>query len=229
MSVVKISEKIYLIGGPQISHPYDCCVYLIDGSPESSIIIDSGSGFGFNEIIDNINELKLDAQISTLVNTHCHFDHAGGDSKLKRTLRCTVAAHKLDAEAIETGDQDLTAAKWMDIKFEPCKVDVKINENPLKDNIVVGSYTLLAIHTPGHTPGSISLYGSIEGEDVLFCGDIGGPFMPAWNSNVENAKSSVKKLLKLDPTLLCAGHGYSRGNIKVELEKLFKTLQKKKI
>jgi len=224
MPEVTISDRIYLIGGPQISHPYDCYVYLIDGSPGSSIIIDAGSGFGVNEIITNIQKLKLGAQVSTIINTHCHFDHAGGDSKLKRTLRCMVAAHKLDAEVIETGDQDLTAAKWMDMKFEPCKVDCKISGDPLKDDITVGSYKLLAIHTPGHTPGSLSLFGNIEGENVLFCGDIGGPFTRAWNSDVENAKSSVKKLLKLNSTLLCAGHGYFRGNIKEELEKLLKTL-----
>jgi len=224
MPEVKISEKIYLVGGPQISHPYDCCVYLIDGTPKPSIIIDAGSGFGVNEIIGNIQRLKLGAHVSTIVNTHCHFDHAGGDSKLKRALGCMVAAHKLDAEAIEMGDQDLTAARWIDIKFEPCKVDYKINGDSFKDNITVGSYKLLAIHTPGHTPGSLSLYGNIEGENVLFCGDIGGPFTHAWNSDVEKAKSSVEKLLKLDSTLLCAGHGYFRGDIKEELEKLRKIL-----
>jgi len=77
-----IWENIYIIGGAEISHPYDCCVYLIDVG--GLILIDSGAGRSFNRLVDNILTLRLAPEkISTVVVTHAHIDHIGSLAKFQ--------------------------------------------------------------------------------------------------------------------------------------------------
>ena len=78
-----ICENVYIIGSAEISHPYDCCVYLIDAG--ELILIDSGAGRSFDRLVDNIITLGLAPEkISTVVVTHCHIDHIGSLTKFKQ-------------------------------------------------------------------------------------------------------------------------------------------------
>ena len=53
-----------------------------------------------------------DEAIDYLLITHCHFDHTGGAAELKERLNLKVVAHVRDAEFLENGDQEVTAASW---------------------------------------------------------------------------------------------------------------------
>lgn len=98
----RIWESVYIIGSAEISHPYDCCVYLIDIG--ELILIDSGSGRSFDRLVDNILTLGLAPEkISTVIVTHCHIDHIGSLARFKQKYGAKIIAHELDAEAIETG------------------------------------------------------------------------------------------------------------------------------
>ncbi|MCK4239354.1 MAG: Zn-dependent hydrolase, partial [Candidatus Lokiarchaeota archaeon] len=68
------------------------------------------------------------------------------------------------------------------------------------------NYIFKSIHTPGHTPGSISIYVKLRDKGVLFGQDIHGPFMESFGSNLEDYQKSMQKLLDLNADILCEGH-----------------------
>jgi len=201
---LRIADGIYLIGGPNISHPEDATVFLVDCEREL-VIIDTGSGKNPEKLVRNIEGLYLDAHtISTVILTHCHIDHIGGSPFFKQIVDCTLIAHEQDAEAIETGDQVLTAASWYGVHFPPTHVDEKLTEE--EEVLNIGGTEIHCLHTPGHTPGSISVYIDRDGKRVLFGQDIHGPFLPDFRSDIEAWKRSMKKLLRLEADILCEGH-----------------------
>ncbi|MBT8490013.1 MAG: Zn-dependent hydrolase, partial [Deltaproteobacteria bacterium] len=81
----------------------------------------------------------------------------------------------------------------------------------------INDETLHFLHTPGHTPGSIVLYIDRGGKRVLFGQDIHGPFLPSFDSDIEEWKRSMEKLLDLEADILCEGHfGIYRSKESVE-------------
>jgi glyoxylase-like metal-dependent hydrolase (beta-lactamase superfamily II) len=210
MDSQKVAEHVYRVGGSDLSHELDCNVYTLDGTTEL-FLIDSGCGLGTKKIIENIEKLGFNTeQLSGVVNTHCHYRHAGGNAKLNQLLGyCEVITHELDAPAIEMGDPKLTGASYYGSKFEPSRVDVRIfaeDDGSMKWRFDVGDFEIRPIPTPGHTPGSMAVYGKIDNVNVLFAGDIDGSFRQEWNSDLESWKKSVRHLLELDLDLICAGH-----------------------
>ena len=80
----------------------------------------------------------------------------------------------------------------------------------------IGGYRLEAMATPGHTPGSIALYLDTPDGRVLFGQDVHGPFLPEFDSNIEQWRLSMEKLLALEADILCEGHyGVYRGKEEV--------------
>ena len=196
-----IWENVYIIGGAEISHPYDCCVYLIDVG--ELILIDSGAGRSFDRLVDNILTLGfIPEKISTVVVTHCHIDHIGSLAKLKQKYDAKIIAHKLDAESIETGKG--TGAEVYGVNYEPCQIDVTVQGAEQK--LIFGGQEFTAIHIPGHTKGSIALYTDISGERILFGQDIHGPYEVMWGGEPNKAIISLQKLIDLKADILCEGH-----------------------
>jgi glyoxylase-like metal-dependent hydrolase (beta-lactamase superfamily II) len=220
MPFLQLSEHIYQVGGRRLSHPSDCNVYLIDGRPQECVLVDCGTASGIDMILDNVKQAGFDlGQIAAVVNTHCHYCHASGTFRLNKRLGyIEVIIHELDAAAIETGDPNLTGANLHGSKFEPCEVNVRVCTSDMKsmktmgfgDKLVIsaGDFELVPVHTPGHTPGSMSLYGKIDGKQTLFAGDIGeNQLREEWKSSAESWRSSILKLLELEIDRLYLGHG----------------------
>jgi glyoxylase-like metal-dependent hydrolase (beta-lactamase superfamily II) len=202
---IEIIPGIYCVGGPELSHPQDALAYLVIGQ-ENSALIDTGAGKGSAVIWDNIDQAGLNPEdLTYIILTHGHVDHIGGAAFFKERSRCLTVAHELDQEAIETGDPILTAASWYGVDLPPIKVDrvlkAKTEELPLGQK-----EKLICLHTPGHTPGSISLYIDREGQRILFGQDIHGPFSRAFGSNLSDWKNSMEELLALEADILCEGH-----------------------
>jgi len=79
MGAVTIEAGIYMIGGPEVTLPEDCSVYLLDLG--DLVLIDCGAGRSYPMLVNNIRSLGLiPERLHTLVLTHCHIDHIGGDS-----------------------------------------------------------------------------------------------------------------------------------------------------
>ena len=113
-------------------------------------------------------------------------------------------AHELDAKPIEEKGYDReTAARWYGVKYKPVKLEKRFKGEI--EIVKVGNCELLCIHTPGHTPGSISVLLESEGKKILFGQDLHGPMIPGV-SNFEDYQNSLKKLLDLNADILCEGH-----------------------
>ncbi|MFC2002419.1 MBL fold metallo-hydrolase [Chloroflexota bacterium] len=196
----KVWRDVYALGGPDITSPDDCCIYLIDAG--ELILIDSGVGESFNQLIDNIGVLGLDPQrLKAVVVTHAHIDHIGALASFQQKYGVSLIAHELDASAIETGKG--TGAEFYQVSYQPCHIDIRISEP--EESLTFGPYELHLVHIPGHTPGSLAIYVDME-KRVLFGQDIHGPYIPAWGADLAQAAASLQKLIELKADILCEGH-----------------------
>ena len=199
MKPYRVWREVYAIGGPELSHPYDCSVYLIGGT--ELVLIDSGAGESFDQLVDNIRSLGFKPEMPTaVIATHAHIDHIGSLYQFRERFGAKVIAHELEAEAIETGRE--TGAEFYGMAYEPCKVDIRLYGE--EENLQYGDYKLKAIHIPGHTPGSIAVYVNME-KRVLFGQDIHGPYFLK-RSDPAQAQISLQKLIDIEAGILCEGH-----------------------
>jgi len=152
----EIISGIYLIGGPNITLPADAAVYLIDFTGVL-VLIDSGAGRSFSQLVRNIEMLGLNpAKITQLILTHSHIDHIGSVPLFRKQYGTKILIHELDANAMESGDSIRTAANWYGTTFPPTQIDQKLKG--AQGILKFGQEEIHWLHTPGHTPGSISLY-----------------------------------------------------------------------
>lgn len=179
------------------------CFLLVDGG--RGILIDAGV---YPESrLRRIEELNM--TLDLLINTHCHFDHAGGDSFLVEKTGVKVAVHESDALSIESGGRE-TMSGLFNNAGSKVKVDLKLKDNQV---IKYGGIKLQVIHTPGHTPGSICLYECKS--KLLFTGDtvfkdgVGRTDFPGGSQS--DLKTSVRKLVEFakenDVCRVYPGHG----------------------
>jgi len=204
ISTEEIIGGIYIIGGPNITSSDDAAIYLIDFSSDL-VMIDAGAGRSSAQIVSNIEMLGFNpANISHLILTHCHIDHIGSAPFFKERYGTKILIHELDAKAVETGDSIKTAANWYGTNFPPTKVDRKLIGS--HEIFSFGKEELHCLHTPSHTPGSITVYLDRDEKRVLFGQDIHGPFNAAFGSDIEAWKKSMQILLSLNADILCEGH-----------------------
>lgn len=205
-----VCDRVYIVGGSGFSAPEDAYVYLVDVSSEQ-VLIDSGVGYGIDRIEDNIRSLGFEpAGVWHIVATHCHIDHIGGLAAWKERYGSKIIAHELDRAGIEGENNSLTAASMYGVDYRPVKVDTLLKGE--LQRMMLGDLNFNFLHTPGHTPGSISVYIDTKDGRVLFGQDIHGPFSPAWGSDLKQWRASMQKLLALKADVLCEGHaGIYRG------------------
>ena len=209
----EVVKNIYLIGDSDITDAKDCSIYLLDLG--ELVLIDTGAGTSVDKIISNIEKLGFDPKkISTVILTHCHIDHVGGANQLKKRYGARIIMHELDATVVERGDNRMTAAYWYGVFFAPLPVDMKLTKE--EEQLKFNDQEVVCLHTPGHTPGSISVYLDLGGKRILFGQDIHGPFLPEFGSNISHWQKSMEKLLELKADILCEGHfGVYQPNEKV--------------
>ncbi|MFC1925967.1 MBL fold metallo-hydrolase [Chloroflexota bacterium] len=199
MKPFKVWKDVYIVGGSELSHPYDCSVYLI-GSDEL-VLIDSGAGESFDRLVDNIRGLGFNPEkIRAVIATHAHLDHIGALYQFRERFGAQVIAHELEVKAIQTGRG--TGAEYYGMAYKPCQVDIKLCKE--EEILSYGGYELKALHIPGHTPGGIAVYVDM-GKRVLFGQDIHGPYFLKGSDKVK-AKLSLQKLIDLEADILCEGH-----------------------
>jgi glyoxylase-like metal-dependent hydrolase (beta-lactamase superfamily II) len=215
VDMTKITSEIFQVGGAQLTSPEDAAIYLINLDGHAALV-DAGCGRSQERLFNNIRLCGVAPEkIEYLLLTHCHYDHTGGASKLRKTTKCRVVAHELDAEFLEKGDDTVTAAKWYGETLDPLLIDRKIC-GP-REVIDLGQRHIEAIHTPGHSPGSVVYLLESEKLKVLFGQDVHGPLDETLLSNMKDYLHSLNHLVSLQADILCEGHfGIYRGKDTVE-------------
>jgi hydroxyacylglutathione hydrolase len=209
---LRLMERVYLAGGGAYGYSAegDCNIYLVDGG-EALALIDTGGGNGIPKVVDNIRRMGLDpGMLEVAFLTHCHFDHIGGNHDLKRAVDVKFVAHESEVEHIENLDElslcDM--ARERGLAFSPEKVDLIIRDG---DALKVGEVDFEVFHTPGHTPGCISLL-IREGERTsFFTGDIASSqgrlgYINGPGFDLDDWKRSIKRLIELGPDKMYPGH-----------------------
>jgi len=204
----RINEILWRVAGADMTSPRDSAVYLLDlGEP---VLIDCGSGYGFDGMVDNIQKAGFDPHdIKTLIMTHCHVDHIGAAPMVRSRFGTRLIMHEMDADIVERGDTRLTAAFCFEVDFKPLPVDRRLTDDGGTLHFV--SHDLEWIHTPGHTPGSISLFLDAEDERILFAQDIGAPLLEEFDCDPSAWLTSIQKLFALNADILCDGHSGAYG------------------
>ncbi|HVB88276.1 MAG TPA: MBL fold metallo-hydrolase [Candidatus Dormibacteraeota bacterium] len=202
------------------------CNCSILGDPESreAIVIDPG------DEVERILEVlrRHDLKVRAIVSTHTHIDHVGGLAALHRATGAPVLIHEDDLALYRALDMQ---AQWLGVPTpEVIRLPEFVKEG---DTLRWGDFAAQVLHTPGHTPGSISLVvgsGAVLGSganapdsistqgrdlgesrliagDTLFQGSIGRTDLPG-GSYPQIISSIREKLLVLpDQTIVYPGHG----------------------
>ncbi len=178
------------------------CSILGDEKTREGIVVDPGDDVA--EILRIVERHGL--RITTIAVTHAHIDHIGGAQKLKAATGAAVLMSANDLPLYEQLDMQ---AAWLGIPTpDRTAIDTPAREG---DRLTVGSNGIEVLDTPGHTPGSISLWIPAEKKvlsgDTLFRDSIGRTDLPGGNGR-QILVSIRDKLLPLpDETVVIPGHG----------------------
>ena len=185
-----------LMVGPLMAN---CFIFGCKETKEA-VVIDPGGDA--HRILSALADSKL--KVKYIINTHGHFDHVSANGKMKEATGAEILIHPLDAPLLGMLSSN---AAFFGISVEnspPC--DRTIEEG---ETVSFGNITLDVIHTPGHTPGGISLYtdGIVFVGDTLFAGSIGRTDFPG--GDFDTLISSIQtKLFKMDDDVrVFSGHG----------------------
>lgn len=183
--------------------PLACNCYIVgDEATKQGMVIDPGAEG--KAILRAVNELGL--SIRLIVVTHAHFDHVGAVPAVKEATGAHLAIHEADA-SVRMGPFARMMASISGGSFSSFSQPERL----LKDGdlIEIGGLRFTVLHTPGHSPGGISIYGHgvVFTGDTLFNYGVGRSDFPGC-SHRQLINSIKSKLMSLpDETIVYPGHG----------------------
>ncbi|MFA9288913.1 MAG: MBL fold metallo-hydrolase [Weeksellaceae bacterium] len=176
--------------------------YLLEQDGECLIIDPADSGDFLLEQIERMNGLLVG-----MMATHGHFDHVMATGEIQLTHpEIPLYIHEEDQflldRVVESAEHFLTT--------EPAVIPIQFVEYLYEETVMIGSFTFNIIHTPGHTPGSVSIY--LPEEKVMFTGDAlfkdGIGRTDFKYSEKEVLQKSIATIMSYPPeTTIYSGHG----------------------
>jgi hydroxyacylglutathione hydrolase len=182
--------------------PLMCNCYIAgDPSSNEAIVIDPGGDA--TEIVAAIDERNL--RITAIVATHAHFDHLIAAEVVRAHTGAPLYLHESDRPLLDWFQE--SALLFLGTKLPPPPA---VDTSPAEgDRLSAGSAELVVVHTPGHSPGSISLVSDsgVFSGDVLFADSIGRSDLPGGDSDTLVASIHGKLFELADDLPVYPGHG----------------------
>ncbi len=185
--------------------PLQCnCSIFGDETTREAVVVDPGDDISDIQAILDRHQLRVTA----IVITHAHIDHIGGAEKLKKSSGAPVYMNENDRFLAASLAMQ---ASWLGVATPADPgIDVAARDG---DVIPLAEAGFHVLHTPGHTPGSISLWLPSENKlvagDTLFRDSIGRTDLPGGNFQQEIVSIREKLLTLPEDSVVIPGHGAS--------------------
>ena len=217
--------------------------YLLAGrmGGDGHALVDVGSAATVDQLLAGVRATGLDpADITRLVLTHVHLDHAGAAGSLVKMLpHAQVFVHRIGAPHLIDPTKLMSSAAriygdqmgtlWGHMESVPAERLTIVDHG---DEIAVGNRSLRALYTPGHAIHHIALYD--EAHSVVFSGDVAGvsiegvgyvrPPTPPPDLSLEDWDASINRLEALNPQRLYLPHFGEISNVAEHLSELRRRL-----
>lgn len=219
---IPFADGITLIHEPWMTPFFRCNMWLVRGS-ERSLLIDAGLGaVSLRQNVPLLGEGPV-----TLLLSHTHFDHIGSAFEFAERLAHPIEAPILEAPGNEAtlfshyagggADDEMFITPpqgWSapDYRIPPAPATGLVEEG---DVIDLGNRQLTVLHTPGHSPGHVSLFEEKTG--ILIAADViyDGPLVTdCYHSDMGDYVASLKRLRELQPAIIHGGHFPSFGPVR---------------
>ena len=191
---------------------------------KKNILVDTGNPKDYTPLSYQLDaNLDESEKLDYIIITHAHSDHYGSAAKLKEKIGATVIIHEGDYEYMKNGyNAELAPFSFTGKVIWPFinKDKTRMVAQGLEADIVINSEEVdlenygccgKIVHTPGHTPGSLSLFlcdkTAIVGDLMMSFFIPEKPERPLFASNVEEWRQSIKKVLDFQPVKIIVAHG----------------------
>jgi glyoxylase-like metal-dependent hydrolase (beta-lactamase superfamily II) len=195
--------------------------YLVLGT--RAVLVDTGSPGEEERILRALRRYNVEPErLALLLHTHGHMDHAGSTRTLQVRLRIPAAVHRADAGKLRAGHSgELIPLRFssrllklfLSPRFPAFEPELEIEEGYSLNEFGISA---AVVHTPGHTPGSISVLfedGRAIAGDLMMGGALGGlyhadePGYHYFAENLPELRRSIRKLLDFGAKTIFLGHG----------------------
>jgi glyoxylase-like metal-dependent hydrolase (beta-lactamase superfamily II) len=190
-----------------------CCYIVGCEKTKEAAVIDPG---GNEEAI--LSKLEEDGlALKYIIATHGHADHVCCNRVLKERTGAKIIMHTEDATFFER-QEILDFFSVLGLEHSPTP-DIQVHDG---DTIEVGEEKFTVIHTPGHSPGGISLYNAphLFTGDTLFAGGVGRTDFPGGDHHTLFESINSKLFVLPDETIVWPGHGYGGSSSTIGDEKV---------
>ncbi|RTZ91750.1 MAG: MBL fold metallo-hydrolase [Deltaproteobacteria bacterium] len=178
------------------------CYIVGDKATQKGVVIDPGDEA--ERILGQVQQHGLDVEL--IFNTHGHFDHVGANKRVKEATGAKIAIHPEDAHYL--GKISQSAAVWGMHAEDSPPPDILLEDGQV---IEIGGLKFKVLHTPGHSPGSVSLVmpnaDLVFTGDLIFAGSIGRTDFPGgdYNTLIQSVREKIFTLG--DDIRILSGHG----------------------
>lgn len=209
-------------------------VYIVKGD-RKTVVIDTGQAGKAETIVARLKALGVTpSEVSLILLTHAHIDHAGSAAALQKLTSAPLAVHAADSEMLQRGHNGVMQPlgfearllyKFISVPFPKSKADLFVDE---QTDLSAYGIRGRILHTPGHTAGSISILldsGEAMIGDLLRGGALGGALLPGiprypyYLYDVQDkaqVRASVRKVLDAGAQRFYVGHGGPMSRAAVE-------------
>ncbi len=213
-----------------------CNCYLVSHG-NRFLLIDSGWKMNWKALVRNLEKLGVKAGSPvSLVLTHCHFDHAGNAAAFKRAFGAQIVVHKSEEGFLSRGDNPgmggtlffsrvllsiiSRSGLFARLGYAAADCDIAVDRGL---NLEILGFPGYLVHTPGHSPGSISM---IVDDEIALVGDtlfgvFPGSVYPPFAVDPGLMVASWGRLLETGCRIFLPAHGFerSRALLKRQYEK----------